>query len=321
MMNSSILIELFNKGGRETDKVIKTFGSTKNFIFKYLKPKKLVHKLDIDQVWDTLLGEDEFLFNKICLTILDEVGPVYFLKKIPFVQIVNDKYYFQFHKLIGLSGFFDDSYYSIFRKFSQENYLGESEIDFYYDIYLILNFENKKYFKNYILNNFGDDVLNLDDFVFFEDSMKNYLDKNGEFNIYNNIDEILSNEDMLNSVLYTDLFTVLKYDLLKLYNYSNQKNLINNFYKRILNSLNQFFYPKVYKGDNLKFINFESFLRSFFECFYDYKTNIFDTYGPDDMVRTMIYQGCLEEIDLSKEEISTVGYIKILNDNLKEFIF
>ena len=39
------------------------------------------------------------------------------------------------------------------------------------------------------------------------------------------------------------------------------------------------------------------------------------------MVRTMIYQGCLEEIDLSKEEISTVGYIKILNDNLKEFIF
>ena len=151
--------------------------------------------------------------------------------------------------------------------------------------------------------------------------MKNYLDKNGEFNIYNNIDEILSNEDMLNSVLYTDLFTVLKYDLLKLYNYSNQKNLINNFYKRILNSLNQFFYPKVYKGDNLKFINFESFLRSFFECFYDYKTNIFDTYGPDDMVRTMIYQGCLEEIDLSKEEISTVGYIKILNDNLKEFIF
>ena len=252
MMNSSILIELFNKGGRETDKVIKTFGSTKNFIFKYLKPKKLVHKLDIDQVWDTLLGEDEFLFNKICLTILDEVGPVYFLKKIPFVQIVNDKYYFQFHKLIGLSGFFDDSYYSIFRKFSQENYLGESEIDFYYDIYLILNFENKKYFKNYILNNFGDDVLNLDDFVFFEDSMKNYLDKNGEFNIYNNIDEILSNEDMLNSVLYTDLFTVLKYDLLKLYNYSNQKNLINNFYKRILNSLNQFFYPKVYKGDNLK---------------------------------------------------------------------
>ena len=321
MMNSSILIELFNKGGRETDKVIKTFGSTKNFIFKYLKPKKLVHKLDIDQVWDTLLGEDEFLFNKICLTILDEVGPVYFLKKIPFVQIVNDKYYFQFHKLIGLSGFFDESYYSIFRKFSQENYLGESEIDFYYDIYLILNFENKKYFKNYILNNFGDDVLNLDDFVFFEDSMKNYLDKNGEFNIYNNIDEILSNEDMLNSVLYTDLFTVLKYDLLKLYNYSNQKNLINNFYKRILNSLNQFFYPKVYKGDNLKFINFESFLRSFFECFYDYKTNIFDTYGPDDMVRTMIYQGCLEEIDLSKEEIPTVGYIKILNDNLKEFIF
>ena len=321
MMNSSILIELFNKGGRETDKVIKTFGSTKNFIFKYLKPKKLVHKLDIDQVWDTLLGEDEFLFNKICLTILDEVGPVYFLKKIPFVQIVNDKYYFQFHKLIGLSGFFNDSYYSIFRKFSQENYLGESEIDFYYDIYLILNFENKKYFKNYILNNFGDDVLNLDDFVFFEDSMKNYLDKNGEFNIYNNIDEILSNEDMLNSVLYTDLFTVLKYDLLKLYNYSNQKNLINNFYKRILNSLNQFFYPKVYKGDNLKFINFESFLRSFFECFYDYKTNIFDTYGPDDMVRTMIYQGCLEEIDLSKEEIPTVGYIKILNDNLKEFIF
>ena len=321
MMNSSILIELFNKGGRETDKVIKTFGSTKNFIFKYLKPKKLVHKLDIDHVWDTLLGEDEFLFNKICLTILDEVGPVYFLKKIPFVQIVNDQYYFQFHKLIGLSGFFDESYYSIFRKFSQENYLGESEIDFYYDIYLILNFENKKYFKNYILNNFGDDVLNLDDFVFFEDSMKNYLDKNGEFNIYNNIDEILSNEDMLNSVLYTDLFTVLKYDLLKLYNYSNQKNLINNFYKRILNSLNQFFYPKVYKGDNLKFINFESFLRSFFECFYDYKTNIFDTYGPDDMVRTMIYQGCLEEIDLSKEEISTVGYIKILNDNLKEFIF
>lgn len=321
MMNSSILIELFNKGGRETDKVIKTFGSTKNFIFKYLKPKKLVHKLDIDQVWDTLLGEDEFLFNKICLTILDEVGPVYFLKKIPFVQIVNDKYYFQFHKLIGLSGFFNDSYYSIFRKFSQENYLGESEIDFYYDIYLILNFENKKYFKNYILNNFGDDVLNLDDFVFFEDSMKNYLDKNGEFNIYNNIDEILSNEDMLNSVLYTDLFTVLKYDLLKLYNYSNQKNLINNFYKRILNSLNQFFYPKVYKGDYLKFINFESFLRSFFECFYDYKTNIFDTYGPDDMVRTMIYQGCLEEIDLSKEEIPTVGYIKILNDNLKEFIF
>lgn len=319
-MNSSRLIELFNKGGRETDKVIKTFGSTKNFIFKYLKPKKLVHKLDIDQIWDNLIGEDEFLFNKVCLTILDEVGPVYFLKKIPFVQIVNDQYYFQFHNLNGLSGFFDDSYNNIFRKFSQEHYLGESEVDFYYDIYQILNFENKRYFKNYMINNFGDVVLNLDDFVFFEGSMKNYLDENGNFEIYNNIDEILSNEDMFNSVLYTDLFTDLKYDLLKLYNYSYQKNLINGFYKRILNSLNQFFYPKVYKGDYLKFVNFENFLRDFFECFSDYKTNIFDTYGPEDMVRIMIYHGCLEEIDLSREEIPTVGYIKILNDNLKDFI-
>lgn len=319
-MNSSRLIELFNKGGRETDKVIKTFGSTKNFIFKYLKPKKLVHKLDIDQIWDNLIGEDEFLFNKVCLTILDEVGPVYFLKKIPFVQIVNDQYYFQFHNLNGLSGFFDDSYNNIFRKFSQEHYLGESEVDFYYDIYQILNFENKRYFKNYMINNFGDVVLNLDDFVFFEGSMKNYLDENGNFEIYNNIDEILSNEDMFNSVLYTDLFTDLKYDLLKLYNYSYQKNLINGFYKRILNSLNQFFYPKVYKGDYLKFINFENFLKYFFECFSDYRTNIFDTYGPEDMVRTMIYHGCLEEIDLSREEIPTVGYIKILNDNLKDFI-
>ena len=319
-MNSSRLIELFNKGGRETDKVIKTFGSTKNFIFKYLKPKKLVHKLDIDQIWDNLIGEDEFLFNKVCLTILDEVGPVYFLEKIPFVQIVNDQYYFQFHNLNGLSGFFDDSYNNIFRKFSQEYYLGESEVDFYYDIYQILNFENKRYFKNYMINNFGDVVLNLDDFVFFEGSMKNYLDENGNFEIYNNIDEILSNEDMFNSVLYTDLFTDLKYDLLKLYNYSYQKNLINSFYKRILNSLNQFFYPKVYKGDYLKFINFENFLRDFFECFSHYTTNIFDTYGPEDMVRTMIYHGCLEEIDLSREEIPTVGYIKILNDNLKDFI-
>lgn len=319
-MNSSILIDLFNKGGRDTYKVIKTFGSTKNFIFKYLKPKKLVHKLDIDQIWDNLFNQEEFLFNEICLTILDEVGPIYFLKKIPFVQIVNDQYYFQFHNLNALSGFFDDSYNSIFRKFSQQHYLGESELDFYYDIYQILNFENKRYFKKYIINNFGDEVLNLDDFIFFEGSMKNYLDKNGEFNIYNNIDEILSNEDMFNSVLYTDLFTDLKYDLLKLYNYSNNQNLIDGFHKKILNSLNQFFYPKIYKGDYLKFINFENFLRDFFECFFDYKTNIFDTYGPDDMVRSMIYQGCLEEIDLSKEEISDSGIIKILNDNLKEFI-
>jgi hypothetical protein len=318
-MNASRLITLFNNGGTDADLVLRIFGSTTNFVFKYLKPKKMVHKLDLDQIWDhCFYGIDEYKFNEICLVILDEVGPNYFLSKIPMVNVVDDKYYFQFYNFRNLDAFFSENDYPKFQKMENLDYVSESEIDFYYDILKQFTPENKRYLKNFILENFGSINLDLGDFEFNQGSVENYFE-NGTFNIRNNIDEILRTDHLFLSVLYTDTFEGLRENLLSLYNFSYKKNIYDNWKKTVLNSLSEIFYPKIYNGGYLKFVDFNNFLRNFFECFSNYKINIFDTYGPDDMLREMTYHGCIEQLELD-DEISSSNIKNIINDYISEYI-
>ena len=149
-MNLDNLITGLNQRDHKAiDKIRGMFGSLTKFVKYYVKKRKKLHKIDLNSYWVECDRDEEEYFNTLCLDILNEAGPSYFIQYLSDVVYENDTYYVKPWQLKDLSSLFlREESRIVDRVFDSDNYehfsIGLRYINYYYDIVNILNDRNKK---------------------------------------------------------------------------------------------------------------------------------------------------------------------------------
>ena len=300
-MNLDNLIEGLNKrDDKAIDKIRGMFGSLTKFIKYYVKKRKKLHKIDLNSYWHVCDRDEEQYFNTLCLDILNEVGPGYFIKYLSDIVYENETYYVKPWQLKDLSSLFlRDQSRIVDRVFDSDNYdyfsIEPRYINYYYDIVNILNDRNKKYLKQRILELADGRTFSEDD---FENPPYDYFNENGKFIISDNIDEILKSSDLFNEIVEISPIYDIKLEMENLYNYSYNEAWGDIMFKRIFDSMSDIFYPEfTWENDKpkIRIVDFPGFLRTFFNCADDYE--IIDQYDFISFLYHLMSSGCIEHPD------------------------
>jgi len=300
-MNLDNLIEGLNKrDDKAIDKIRGMFGSLTKFVKYYVKKRKKLHKIDLNSYWQESNYDEEKYFNTLCLDILNEVGPSYFIKYLSDVVYENDTYYVKPWQLKDLSSLFlGNESRIVSRVFDSDNYehfsIEPRYINYYYDIVNILNDRNKKYLKQRILELSHNYKFNEDDFEF---PPLDYFNENGEFIISDNIDEILKIDDLFNDIIELDPIYDIKLEMENLFNYAYNEAWGDVMFKRIFDSMSDIFYPEfTWENDRpkIRIVDFPEFLRTFFNCADNYE--IIDQYDFISFLYHLMSSDCIEHPD------------------------
>jgi len=300
-MNLDNLIEGLNKrDDKAIDKIRGMFGSLTKFVKYYVKKRKKLHKIDLNSYWQESNYDEEKYFNTLCLDILNEVGPSYFIKYLSDVVYENDTYYVKPWQLKDLSSLFlGNESRIVSRVFDSDNYehfsIEPRYINYYYDIVNILNDRNKKYLKQRILELSHNYKFNEDDFEF---PPLDYFNENGEFIISDNIDEILKIDDLFNDIIELDPIYDIKLEMENLFNYAYNEAWGDVMFKRIFDSMSDIFYPEfTWENDRpkIRIVDFPGFLRTFFNCADNYE--IIDQYDFISFLYHLMSSDCIEHPD------------------------
>lgn len=306
-MNIDTLIEDFNQSDYHNIELI--FQNVDNF-FNFVESRGKLTKLGLYPLWFSLSDYEEFKFNNYCLRILEQSGISYFQEYVYGVKVFGDESYFEIYNdsLKNLIEFFPHEPESSFIKslYKDEESLDNGSINYFYDVYKNLNRENKNYFRNFILENFSDVNLELDDFIINAGEIQNYLTQDEKtFNILDNIDEILRNETIFTAVIFTDDFVELESLLFNLYNESYTLARKHKGENLILNSLSNIFYPETYSNQGshyLKIKDFYSILENYFNCMSDYRESIYNDSTFESLIWGLIQYECFPEPEFDPEE-------------------
>ena len=300
-MNLDNLITGLNQRDHKAiDKIRGMFGSLTKFVKYYVKKRKKLHKIDLNSYWVECDRDEEEYFNTLCLDILNEAGPSYFIQYLSDVVYENDTYYVKPWQLKDLSSLFlrEESRIvsSVFGGDYDDVFSVESgDINYYFDIVNILNDRNKKYLKRRILELTDGKTFSEDD---FETSDFDYFNENGEFIISDNIDEILKSSDLFNEIVEISPIYDIKLGMENLYNYAYNEAWGNIMFKRIFNSMSDLFYSEfTWENDKpkIRIVDFPGFLRTFFTCAND--ENIIDQYDFISFLYTLMGNDCVENPD------------------------
>lgn len=300
-MNLDNLITGLNQRDHKAiDKIRGMFGSLTKFVKYYVKKRKKLHKIDLNSYWVECNREEEEYFNTLCLDILNEVGPGYFIKYLSDVVYENDTYYVKPWQLKDLSSLFLREESRIVDRVFGGDYddvfsVESGDINYYFDIVNILNDRNKKYLKRRILELTDGKTFSEDD---FETSDFDYFNENGEFIISDNIDEILKSSELFNEIVELEPLFTIKLEMENLYNYAYNEAWGNIMFKRIFNSMSDLFYSEfTWENDKpkIRIVDFPGFLRTFFTCAND--ENIIDQYDFISFLYTLMGNDCVENPD------------------------
>jgi len=300
-MNLDNLIEGLNKrDDKAISRIRAMFGSLTKFVKYYVKKRKKLHKIDLHSYWDECNRDEEEYFNTLCLDILNEVGPRYFIKYLSDVVYENNTYYVKPWQLKDLSSLFlRDESRIVDRVFDSDNYdyfdIEPIRINYYYDIVNILNDRNKKYLKQRILELSHNYKFDEDDFEF---PPLDYFNEDGEFIISDNIDEILKIDDLFNDIIELSPIYDIKLEMENLFNYAYNEAWGDVMFKRIFDSMSDLFYPEfTWENDKpkIRIVDFPGFLRTFFNCAYEY--TIIDQYDFITFLYHLTSSGCIEHPD------------------------
>lgn len=272
-MTTNEFIVDFNGGGYDDQyKIFKIFGKPENFL-KYLHKQGKLSEINLSR----LNYEFEFNINKLFLTILQLIGPDYFLKYLWNVEKVGDDYYV---KLGGLSEFW--VLFSNYRNSNEERIVeGVFGSDWFemFDVYnytniydeIVLNLddENRNKLRENILSICGDEVFTYDD---FSKNAQHIFDDEDEFIVQDNIDNIMSNGKMFNTVINLYVLEDLKHNLLNLYSNAYNEAWVDETYSLIWDSLSTYFdKDSITWYDNggsvlIKIKFFKTILSDYFNC-------------------------------------------------------
>jgi len=301
-MNLDSLITGLNQRDHKTvDKIRAMFGSLTKFVKYYVKKRKKLHEIDLNIYWNECNHDEEKYFNTLCLEILNEVGPNYFLKYLHDVKFEDGNYYVTPWLLKDLSSLFlRDESRIVDRVFDSDNYdhfsIEPGYTNYYYDIVNILNDRNKKYLKQRILEITDGKTFSEDD---FENPPYDYFNENGKFIVSHNIDEILKSSDLFNEIIEISPIYDIKLEMENLYNYAYNEAWGDIMFKRIFDSMSDLFYPEftweVNDKPKIRIVDFPGFLRTFFQCADDYV--IIDQYDFITFLYHLMGTDCIEHPD------------------------
>jgi hypothetical protein len=300
------------------------FGSLTKFVKYYVKKRKKLHKIDLHSYWDECNSYEEEYFNTLCLDILNEAGPSYFIQYLSDVVYENETYYVKPWQLKDLSSLFlRDESKIVDRVFDSDNYehfsIEPRYINYYYDIVNILNDRNKKYLKQRILELTDGHTFSEAD---FETSDFDYFNENGEFIISDNIDEILKSSDLFNEIIELNPIYDIKLEMENLYNYAYNEAWGDVMFKRIFDSMSDIFYPE-FTWENgkpkIRIVDFPGFLRTFFNCADNY--TIIDQYDFITFLFHLINADCIEHPDFKTLDYPSTDKVdEYINDLFIEYI-
>ena len=303
-MNLDNLITGLNqRDDKAINKIKGMFGSLTKFIKYYVKKRKKLHKINLNSYWQECDRDEEEYFNTLCLDILNEAGPSYFIQYLSDVVYENETYYITPWQLKDLSSLFlREESRIVDRVFDSDNYehfsIGLRYINYYYDIVNILNDRNKKYLKQRILELTDGRIFSEDD---FENPPYDYFNENGKFIISDNIDEILKSSELFNEIVELEPLFTIKLEMENLYNYAYNEAWGNIMFKRIFDSMSDLFYPEfTWENDKpkIRIVDFPGFLRTFFTCANN--ENIIDQYDFISFLYTLMGNDCVENPDFKR---------------------
>lgn len=303
-MNLDNLITGLNqRDDKSINKIKGMFGSLTKFIKYYVKKRKKLHKINLNSYWQECDRDEEEYFNTLCLDILNEAGPSYFIQYLSDVVYENETYYVTPWQLKDLSSLFLREESRIVDRVFGSDYddvfsIEPRYINYYYDIVNILNDKNKKYLKERILELTDGQTFSEDD---FENPPYDYFNENGKFIISDNIDEILKSSELFNEIVELEPLFTIKLEMEIVYNYAYNNAWGNIMFKRIFDSMSDLFYPEfTWENDKpkIRIVDFPGFLRTFFTCANN--ENIIDQYDFISFLYTLMGNDCVENPDFKR---------------------
>jgi hypothetical protein len=300
-MNLDNLITGLNQGdNKAVNRIRDMFGSLTKFVKYYVKKRKKLTEINLNSYWQQCNSDEERYFNTLCLDILNEAGPSYFIHYLSDVVYENETYYVTPWHLKDLSSLFLRNESEIVDSvFDSDNYeyfnIEPRYINYYYDIVNILNDRNKKYLKERILELTDGHTFSEND---FENPPYDYFVEKEYFKISENIDDILKISDLFNEIMELEPLFNIKLEMENLYNYAYNESWGEVMFKRIFDSMSDIFYPEfTWESDKpkIRIVDFPGFLRTFFNCADE--ENIIDQYDFISFLYTIMGLGCIERPD------------------------
>jgi|688.fasta_scaffold204164_1 hypothetical protein len=328
-MKVSDLISKFNGG--EWYKISKLFNDDLSTFIHFFEKKGLLDKINIEEV---NRNDDDGTINQVCLLYLDKYGVDYFLPYLNDVQKGEGGYYLKIGDLTELKVLFDSGGS---RGMSDEEIaegvlgpdwfemfsLSSRDMDFHNDVVDNLNDENLGTLREVLLDKLSGvefDSEDFDDEWFYEHS-----NDEGVFAIDgSNIDEVLSESNVFNELIWTGDLSELKSELYSLYSMAYNEAWVEEVYEQIKSKISDFF-----DGDHtwedkdvyFKIKNLGGDMKSYMECMSEYSDSILDVRYYLDMVKQYMTT-CGEELRLYLPDYSDSDVVsKILNDNFDSYIY
>jgi len=278
-MNIDELITGFNSEDKPTINKIKSLFRSIPIFVKYLIKIGKVEELSLGSftyIMD-MAGERD-LRSAVYSEILKSTGPDYFLKYFQHIVKEKDGYYFTDSWSLAdtLSGLMPD--YETSR--AVEEALGSDwvnmfdiysdNINYFYDIVKNLDNYNKKYLKERILYYCGTEKFHKTDFNWWIPN-EEYFDQRGMFSVYDNIDDIIRNDELFDMVIDLKVLDDLKFSLTSLYNIAYNESWGDQMKVIILSAFSPYFdmdtlVSKEDRGFKVKIKNFDEVLSKYFEC-------------------------------------------------------
>ena len=294
-MNVDYFIDgLATKDPDVLDKLYAIFGNMKNFIFGYVYKKGRLKDVDLSHIYYAM-GEGEiWQFGEICNLYLKEFGPDFF---IPYFNVYNTSYvtkegknyYVNLKYLSDIRDLFIgpnmDFISDLFGEDWYQPFYAESG-DLYEDVVSVLNKENKKYLAKVILEKTKGITLSegeiLDYSNGFHHALLDYVNEDGVFTFYENINAIMNNEDdLFNEIIMMNYFGELQRNLENLYSFSYNEAWVKEMNVIVLNSVSEYFDPNIrWEGDlaKIRIRFFGTALKQFFDSATDEGITEFNDY-------------------------------------------
>ena len=328
-MKVSELIDRFNNG--EWYKISKLFNNDLQTFVNFFDKKDLLDKIDLESI---NRNDDDGTINQVCLLYLNKYGVDYFLPYLNDVQKGEGGYYLKIGDLTELKVLFDSGgSRGMSDEEIAEGVLGPDwfemfsfssrDIDFHSDVVGGLDDENLGTLREVLLDKLSGvefDSEDFDDEWFYEHS-----NDEGMFTIDDsNIDEVLSESNVFNELIWTGDLSELKSELYSLYSMAYNEAWVEEVYEQIKSKISDFF-----DGDHVwedkdvyfKIRDLGGDMKSYMECMSEYSDSILDVRYYLDMVKQYMTT-CGEELRLYLPDYSDSDVVsKILNDNFDSYIY
>ena len=303
-MNIDLIIDFINNGGSEKTKniIITSFRKWSNVV-KFLIYHDRIDKISLNKLYSLLYyNDEESEFNMICHSLLKKYGAKFFVKYLDDVWEINDEFYISLPDLSYLSGLFNYDNTSVIvegvlgQDWFKFFHVDKSHINYYSDIIDVLDDNNLITIKEIILEVCGN--TNFTEESFNYNLPSRYFDDNYEFNVSENIDDIMSDPDLFNFVIDLNYLKNLKSSLGGLYSMAYNEAWNEQMYKKIWSELSEFFDEEFEWEDDLVKIKIKDFnivLDNYFRGIEDDETNITDDTSYIRMLHSLFLLNIYEE--------------------------